>query len=66
MANPLKFLKQCAEQGIPPRIAFIGEPAIDAGGVTKEFLYILCLSLLEKEVLKLSDALPCVAEGLPT
>jgi hypothetical protein len=65
MADPRQFLTMFAS-GIPLSIEFSGEPALDAGGVTKECLSLLCSSLVEKNVLKLSDALPCVAEGSST
>jgi hypothetical protein len=63
LENPFKYLKILALGGIPAHIAFEKMPAIDAGGVSKQFIHDLCQALLDNNFLKINDVKLPAAEA---
>lgn len=58
--HPNKHLKEICTQGMPTRIRFSNSPrAVDLGGVTKQYITLLCNALRDGKHLQLSS------EGIP-
>ena len=59
--NPLLYLNQICEKGLPSCVRFLENPnAVDFGGVTKQFIVTLVAALIEKKCIIVSE------DGIPT
>jgi len=62
--NPLLYLNQICEEGLPSCVHFLENPdAVDLGGVTKQFIVTLVAALIEKKCIIVSEhKIPTIQE----